>query len=209
MHCIILSIIGKLSPEDLDERAMDALKEYNPDDAIAVLKQFCESSLEHVGNKSAFLCGMMKTYRQNKKQGAQASPARGPDPNKLSVSQGQKSYVSNIDKHKKRMKHFIGILEIHQWVLIFITLNVDHFAGNFGKNWIFAGRYNGTEKVRWTSSRWGWSEPTASWMWGNTYNELLARRTGWSIENHWLSCKIKSLMKNWWTVVIRLNLSLI
>lgn len=153
MHCIILSIIGKLSPEDLDERAMDALKEYNPDDAIAVLKQFCESSLEHVGNKSAFLCGMMKTYRQNKKQGAQASPARGPDPNKLSVSQGQISYVSNIDKHKKRMKHFIGILEIHQWVLIFITLNVDHFAGNFGKNWIFAGRYNGTEKVRWTSSR--------------------------------------------------------
>lgn len=121
MHCIILSIIGKLSPEDLDERAMDALKEYNPDDAIAVLKQFCESSLEHVGNKSAFLCGMMKTYRQNKKQGAQASPARGPDPNKLSVSQGQISYVSNIDKHKKRMKHFLGILEIHQWVLIFIT----------------------------------------------------------------------------------------
>lgn len=90
LHWIILSIIGKLSPEDLDERAMDALKEYNPDDAIAVLKQFCESSLEHVGNKSAFLCGMMKTYRQNKKQGAQASPARGPDPNKLSVSQGQK-----------------------------------------------------------------------------------------------------------------------
>jgi heterogeneous nuclear ribonucleoprotein R len=80
---------GKLSPEDLDERAMDALKEYNPDDAIAVLKQFCESSLEHVGNKSAFLCGMMKTYRQNKKQGAQASPARGPDPAKLSVSVGR------------------------------------------------------------------------------------------------------------------------
>lgn len=84
---------GKLSPEDLDERAMDALKEYNPDDAIAVLKQFCESSLEHVGNKSAFLCGMMKTYRQNKKQGAQASPARGPDPSKLSVSSLQNSVM--------------------------------------------------------------------------------------------------------------------
>lgn len=106
MHCIILSIIGKLSPEDLDERAMDALKEYNPDDAIAVLKQFCESSLEHVGNKSAFLCGMMKTYRQNKKQGAQASPARGPDPNKLSVSQGQKKLCVKYWQTQKKDETF-------------------------------------------------------------------------------------------------------
>lgn len=33
-------------------------------------------------------------------------------------------------------------------------------------------------------------------MWGNTYNELLASRTGWRIENHWLSFKIKSLMNS-------------
>nr|XP_011423056.1 heterogeneous nuclear ribonucleoprotein R isoform X2 [Crassostrea gigas] len=93
---------GKLSPEDLDERAMDALKEYNPDDAIAVLKQFCESSLEHVGNKSAFLCGMMKTYRQNKKQGAQASPARGPDPNKLSEILERTGYSLDVTTGQRK-----------------------------------------------------------------------------------------------------------
>lgn len=120
MHCIILSIIGKLSPEDLDERAMDALKEYNPDDAIAVLKQFCESSLEHVGNKSAFLCGMMKTYRQNKKQGAQASPARGPDPNKLSVSQGQIELCVKYWQTQKKDETFYRDIR-NSSILIFIT----------------------------------------------------------------------------------------
>ncbi len=43
---------------------MDALKEFPTDGAIAVLAQFLESNLEHVSNKSAYLCGVMKTYRQ-------------------------------------------------------------------------------------------------------------------------------------------------
>jgi nitrate/nitrite transporter NarK len=50
-----------------------------------VLKQFLESALEHVSNKSAYLCGMMKTYRQNKKQGSTATVAKGPDEAKLKV----------------------------------------------------------------------------------------------------------------------------
>lgn len=33
------------------------------DGAQSVLQQFLESNLEHVSNKSAFLCGIMKTYR--------------------------------------------------------------------------------------------------------------------------------------------------
>ena len=77
---------GKLVHADLDERALDALKELNSDDAVAVLKQFCEASLEHVGNKSAFLCGMMKTYRQNKIQGSTTTTAKGPDEDKLKVN---------------------------------------------------------------------------------------------------------------------------
>lgn len=77
---------GKLSHEDLDERALDALKEYNPDDAIQVLRQFCESNLEHVGNKSAFLCGQMKTFRAKSKAGAAAQQPKGPDEAKLKVS---------------------------------------------------------------------------------------------------------------------------
>ncbi|KAL5010675.1 hypothetical protein ScPMuIL_012980 [Solemya velum] len=74
---------GKLQHPELDERALDALKEFSADDAIQVLKQFCESSLEHVGNKSAFLCGQMKTFRQKSKQGGAGAAPKGPDEAKL------------------------------------------------------------------------------------------------------------------------------
>ena len=57
-------ISGKLSHSDLDDRALDALKEFPTDGALAVLAQFLDSNLEHVSNKSAYLCGVMKTYRQ-------------------------------------------------------------------------------------------------------------------------------------------------
>ena len=52
--------------QDLDERALDALKEFPVEGAVTVLKQFLDSNLEHVSNKSAYLCGVMKTYRQRK-----------------------------------------------------------------------------------------------------------------------------------------------
>lgn len=58
----------KLSIVDLDDRAVEALKEFgNIDGAISVLNEFEESNLEHVTNKSAFLCGLMKTHRQKEK----------------------------------------------------------------------------------------------------------------------------------------------
>ena len=60
---------GKLKHADLDDRALDALKEFPTDGAIAVLAQFLESNLEHVSNKSAYLCGVMKTYRQKSRAG--------------------------------------------------------------------------------------------------------------------------------------------
>uniref|UniRef100_A0A336MQH5 CSON005243 protein n=1 Tax=Culicoides sonorensis TaxID=179676 RepID=A0A336MQH5_CULSO len=53
---------GKLAHNELDERALDALKEFPVDGALNVLSQFLESNLEHVSNKSAYLCGVMKTY---------------------------------------------------------------------------------------------------------------------------------------------------
>ena len=79
-------ISGLLSHSDLDERALDALKEFPPEGGVQVLKQFSESNLEHVGNKSAYLCGVMKTYRQKTRSaGAGAGDAgkRGPDETKL------------------------------------------------------------------------------------------------------------------------------
>lgn len=50
-----------LVAKDLDDRAVEALKEFgNVDGAISVLDEFEESNLQHVANKSAFLCGLMK-----------------------------------------------------------------------------------------------------------------------------------------------------
>jgi len=96
---------GLLNHVDLDERALDALKEFPADGGVAVLKEFSGSNLEHVSNKSAFLCGVMKTYRQKNKMGADSVPAskKGPDEAKikeildrtgypLDVTTGQRKY---------------------------------------------------------------------------------------------------------------------
>lgn len=56
-----------LSVEELDDRALEALKEFAEEDALNVLEQFMKSDLSHVQNKSAFLCGVMKTYRTKMK----------------------------------------------------------------------------------------------------------------------------------------------
>lgn len=98
-------VSGLLSHSDLDERALDALKEFPADGGVAVLNEFAESNLEHVSNKSAFLCGVMKTYRQKNKMGADAIPTakKGPDEAKikeildrtgypLDVTTGQRKY---------------------------------------------------------------------------------------------------------------------
>ncbi|ELU17586.1 hypothetical protein CAPTEDRAFT_178834 [Capitella teleta] len=70
---------GILSHGDLDERALDALKEFPAEDGIGVLKEFQCSNLDHVSNKSAFLCGVMKTYRQKNKMAAQQAAAAAAD----------------------------------------------------------------------------------------------------------------------------------
>lgn len=81
-------VVGKLTFADLDERAFEALKEFPTEGALAVLNQFVESNLDHVSNKSAYLCGMMKTYRQKQKTSVtNAAPnmPKGPDEEKIKV----------------------------------------------------------------------------------------------------------------------------
>lgn len=58
---------GKLTFNELDARALDALADFPIDGAMIILEQFLEANLEHVSNKSAYLCGLMKSYRQNGK----------------------------------------------------------------------------------------------------------------------------------------------
>ncbi|XP_052240870.1 heterogeneous nuclear ribonucleoprotein R-like isoform X2 [Dreissena polymorpha] len=93
---------GKLSHSELDERALDALKEFNADDAIKVLEQFNEASLEHVTNKSAFLCGQMKTYRQKSKGGPGNATPKGPDPEKIKEILDRSGYTLDVTTGQRK-----------------------------------------------------------------------------------------------------------
>lgn len=69
---------GLIAVDDLDDRAIEALKEFSNEDAIHVLDQFTKSDLSHVQNKSAFLCGVMKTYRAKMKTAKEAPESAAP-----------------------------------------------------------------------------------------------------------------------------------
>ena len=86
--------LGLLSEGDLDERAMAAIKEFPAERALDILAEFKQSNLEHVTNKSAFLCSIMKVSRQKVKGSTAGSepPSAvtqrrpGPDEVKIKVS---------------------------------------------------------------------------------------------------------------------------
>ncbi|XP_076307632.1 heterogeneous nuclear ribonucleoprotein R-like isoform X1 [Tachypleus tridentatus] len=97
-------ISGKLAYADLDERALDALKEFPTDGALNVLKQFLDSSLEHVSNKSAFLCGIMKMYRQKSKLGGSSSTTttKGPDEDKIKEILDRTGYTLDVTTGQRK-----------------------------------------------------------------------------------------------------------
>jgi len=61
---------GILSSGDLDARAYDAIRGLGVKEALAVLNELRQTNLQHVSNKSAFLCGLIKTFRQKSKMGS-------------------------------------------------------------------------------------------------------------------------------------------
>ncbi|XP_072161852.1 heterogeneous nuclear ribonucleoprotein Q isoform X3 [Bemisia tabaci] len=101
---------GKLVHADLDERALDALKEFPANDALNVLSQFLESNLEHVSNKSAYLCGIMKTYRQQKGRGGSGisaansvgSATKGPDDEKIKAILERTNYSLDVTTGQRK-----------------------------------------------------------------------------------------------------------
>ncbi|KAG7213756.1 hypothetical protein KM043_002981 [Ampulex compressa] len=96
---------GKLAHVDLDERALDALKEFPVDGALNVLTQFLESNLEHVSNKSAYLCGVMKTYRQKSRagQGTGTSMApKAPDEDKIKMILERTGYPLDVTTGQRK-----------------------------------------------------------------------------------------------------------
>uniref|UniRef100_A0AAY5EAU6 RRM domain-containing protein n=1 Tax=Electrophorus electricus TaxID=8005 RepID=A0AAY5EAU6_ELEEL len=96
-------IAGLVTHSDLDERALEALKEFNEEGALHVLQQFKDSDLSHVQNKSAFLCGVMKTYRQREKQGTKVSDSsKGPDEAKIKALLGRTSYTLDVTTGQRK-----------------------------------------------------------------------------------------------------------
>ncbi|XP_030054983.1 heterogeneous nuclear ribonucleoprotein Q isoform X4 [Microcaecilia unicolor] len=96
-------IAGLVAHSDLDERAIEALKEFNEDGALAVLQQFKDSDLSHVQNKSAFLCGVMKTYRQREKQGTKvADSSKGPDESKIKSLLERTGYTLDVTTGQRK-----------------------------------------------------------------------------------------------------------
>jgi len=100
---------GKLTHADLDQRALDALKEFPVEGAVTVLNQFVESNLEHVANKSAYLCGVMKTYRQKSRAGVlhgagSLSPEqpRGPDQDKIKAILERTGYSLDVTTGQRK-----------------------------------------------------------------------------------------------------------
>ncbi|XP_055924036.1 heterogeneous nuclear ribonucleoprotein R isoform X9 [Eupeodes corollae] len=100
---------GKLAHVELDERALDALKEFPADGALNVLTQFLESNLEHVSNKSAYLCGVMKTYRQKSRASQQGVPTpttivqvKGPDEEKIKKILERSGYTLDVTTGQRK-----------------------------------------------------------------------------------------------------------
>ncbi|XP_034383402.1 heterogeneous nuclear ribonucleoprotein Q-like isoform X2 [Cyclopterus lumpus] len=98
-----LYVAGLVAHSDLDERALEALKEFNEEGALQVLVQFKESDLSHVQNKSAFLCGVMKTYRQREKQGTKVSDStKGPDEAKIKELLDRTDYTLDVTTGQRK-----------------------------------------------------------------------------------------------------------
>ncbi|XP_046406124.1 heterogeneous nuclear ribonucleoprotein Q-like [Ischnura elegans] len=96
---------GKLAHADLDERALDALKEFPVEGALNVLVQLLDANLEHVSNKSAYLCGVMKTYRQKSRAGQGSQPnnlAKAPDEDKIKSILERTGYTLDVTTGQRK-----------------------------------------------------------------------------------------------------------
>uniref|UniRef100_A0A2I2Z523 RRM domain-containing protein n=1 Tax=Gorilla gorilla gorilla TaxID=9595 RepID=A0A2I2Z523_GORGO len=92
-------VAGLVAHSHLDERAIEALKEFNEDGALAVLQH----DLSRVHNKSAFLCGVMKPYRQREKQGTNvADSSKGPDEAKIKALLERAGYTLDVTTGQRK-----------------------------------------------------------------------------------------------------------
>jgi hypothetical protein len=93
-----------MSEDELDMRAIEGLSEFTPEASMDILQQLADSTLDSVTNKSAYLCGVMRSYRAKVRTAEEAGVEFvGPDPEKikglidrtkyrLTVTPGQRKY---------------------------------------------------------------------------------------------------------------------
>lgn len=93
---------GIMKYEELDERATDALKDFNPDGAIQTLKLFRETNLDHVTNKSAYLCGMLKSWRTRNAAVGSAGKKFAPDEAKLKEILDRTGYTLDVTTGQRK-----------------------------------------------------------------------------------------------------------
>uniref|UniRef100_A0AAX7U128 RRM domain-containing protein n=1 Tax=Astatotilapia calliptera TaxID=8154 RepID=A0AAX7U128_ASTCA len=123
---------GLVAYVDLDERAIDALREFNEEGALTVLQQFKESDLSHVQNKSAFLCGVMKTYRQREKQGSKVQEStKGPDEAKIKALLERTGYTLDVTTGQRKYGGPPPEDVFKGWVLLFEDLYEDELVPLF------------------------------------------------------------------------------
>jgi len=88
--------LGLLAEDELDTRAMDAIKDLSVVDALAVLCEFQANDLVNIANKSALICTLIKARRLKARGGKQrdewasgdagkSATLPGPDPVKFKV----------------------------------------------------------------------------------------------------------------------------
>ena len=78
---------GMMRRDEVDQRAMDGLRGLSAEAGLSVLAELKSNSLQSVSNKSAYMCGIMKSLRQKAAAGVltEATKRPGPDEVKLKV----------------------------------------------------------------------------------------------------------------------------
>lgn len=98
--------LGVLARGELDSRAIDAVKELSSEERAGVFEELQASNLEHVGNKSAFLCGLIKSRRQKArkmmKTGQVQMAKAGPDEQKLKEILARTGYSLDVSTGQRK-----------------------------------------------------------------------------------------------------------
>ena len=84
---VYVCMLGMMRRDEVDKRALDGLRGLTAEAGLSVLAELKGSALQSVSNKSAYMCGIMKSLRQKAAAGLLTEDTKrpGPDEEKLKV----------------------------------------------------------------------------------------------------------------------------